>query len=234
MTKDERDSSGEEPDTDLVAQAFARARKASARPPKLGKRLSQKFRPHQEQSARPATDAAAVPGAGIDPAGVDPAAAVPGAAAERRQFHGGEIGKLEKFVLSTRAPRGTGPDGRRVERSLDIPRIGAVARAEIVRRGWNEELAAGWVGGNWAGVVGAQIAAHTVVEKVDGGVVHIRCDSSNWATRLRYMQREILHTIARKLGDNIVTELRFYGPQQHRNYEGRQWVRPQGSQDTYG
>ena len=33
---------------------------------------------------------------------------------------------------------------------------------------------------------------------------------------------------------DVVAKLHIQGPKQHRNYEGRQWVKPQGSQDTYG
>ncbi|MDK7138916.1 DciA family protein [Corynebacterium simulans] len=137
-------------------------------------------------------------------------------------------------VKKYRVGRPTGPDGRRQRRSLDIPSLGATLNKEIVRRGWENELADGWVIGNWTNLVGERIAAHTKPERIKDKVVYISCDASVWATELRYLQRQILRKIADRLGPDVIVELRIQGPKQHRNYQGRQWVKPQGSQDTYG
>ncbi|MFS0319744.1 DciA family protein [Corynebacterium striatum] len=130
--------------------------------------------------------------------------------------------------------RPTGPDGRRLRRSLDVPSLGAALSKEISRRGWESDLADGWVMGNWTNLVGERIAAHTKPERIKDKVVYISCDASVWATELRYLQRQILKKIAERLGPDVIVELRIQGPKQHRNYQGRQWVKPQGSQDTYG
>ena len=48
-----------------------------------------------------------------------------------------------------RRGRPSGPDGRRRRRSLEIPSLGAQIQREIGKRGWEHELAHGWVMGNW-------------------------------------------------------------------------------------
>lgn len=130
--------------------------------------------------------------------------------------------------------RPSGPDGRRRRRSLEIPSLGAQIQREIGKRGWEHELAHGWVMGNWENLVGERIAAHTQPLNIKEQVVYVACDSSSWATELRYLQRPILQKIADRLGPDVVVKLHIQGPKQPRNYEGRQWVKPQGSQDTYG
>lgn len=130
--------------------------------------------------------------------------------------------------------RPTGKDGRRQRRSLDIPSLGSQIRREIGQRGWEHELAHGWIMGNWKNLVGPKIAAHTKPERIKDQIVYVSCDNSNWATELRYLQRQILQKIAARLGPDVIAELRIQGPKQHRNYEGRLWVKPQGSTDTYG
>ena len=88
--------------------------------------------------------------------------------------------------------------------------------------------------GNWEHLVGERIAAHTQPQRIKDKIVYVSCDNSTWATELRYLQRQILRKISDRLGPDVIVELRIHGPQQRRNYEWRQWVKPQGSQDTYG
>lgn len=128
----------------------------------------------------------------------------------------------------------TGADGYVKRRGLGVPSLGEVARTTVVEQGWEEELGHGWVFGHWVQLVGDAIAAHTTPEKVENQILYVSCDHSNWATNLRYLQGEILKKIAAKIGDGIIEQLRIVGPKQHRNYKGPLWVKPQGSQDTYG
>ncbi|MDO5032187.1 DciA family protein [Corynebacterium sp.] len=128
----------------------------------------------------------------------------------------------------------SGPDGRRRRRPLDVPSLGEQIHKEIGRRGWEHELANGWVMGNWENLVGERVAAHATPRTIKDGVVYVDCDSSSWTTQLRYLQRSILQKIAERLGPDVIVKLHIQGPTQRRNYDGRQWVKPQGSQDTYG
>ncbi|AKE38001.1 DciA family protein [Corynebacterium camporealensis] len=195
--------------SDLVSQVFERARELSPNPPKLvGK-------PRRFSMA---------------PKPVEPAE-------ENKEQEADSVNDDAAVLSYLTGPRGgkpTGPDGRKQRRSIDIPSLGQQIRKEIGQRGWEHELAHGWIMGNWDNLVGEAIAAHTKPEKIKDQVVYVSCANSNWATQLRYLQRQILKKIADRLGPDVIVKLQINGPKQHRNYTGRQWVKPQGSQDTYG
>ncbi|MCQ9336189.1 DciA family protein [Corynebacterium phoceense] len=130
--------------------------------------------------------------------------------------------------------RETGADGYAKRRGIGVPQLGDVLRRTVRDQGWEDELGHGWIFGHWDHVVGELNAAHCRPEKIEEKVLTVSCDSSTWATNLRMMQRQILQKIASEIGPDIIAELRITGPKQHRNYQGPQWVKRQGSDDTYG
>lgn len=130
--------------------------------------------------------------------------------------------------------RQSGPDGRRPRRQLNLPSAGAVLNKEITSRGWEKNLASGWVTGHWEQLVGEKIAQHTKVEMVKDSALFITCDSTAWATNLRYMQREILRSIREKAGPDVITELKIFGPQAPNWRKGKLHVKGRGPRDTYG
>lgn len=130
--------------------------------------------------------------------------------------------------------RPSGPDGRRPRRSLDVPLLGAVVGEQIIKRGWQHELASGWVTGHWEYLVGEQIAEHTRVEMVKDGQLFISCTSTAWATNLKYMQRTILQSIAEKVGPGVITGLKIFGPKPPSWRKGPLHIKGRGPRDTYG
>lgn len=127
-------------------------------------------------------------------------------------------------------------DGR-MDRSYRDPGVfGDLVQREIRRNGWNRNFAVGTLKGNWAGIVGDDVARHTkvVMYKEKERQLHIECDSTAWATNLRLMQTVILQTIARKVGGDVVAELRIYGPRPPSWRKGRLHVKGRGPRDTYG
>lgn len=128
----------------------------------------------------------------------------------------------------------TGPDGRRIPRRRDVDTLGSIVNREIRQRGWAREIAGGWVTGHWQDLVGEKIAAHTRVEMLKGSTLFISCDSTAWATNLRMMQREILRTIAAKVGPDGITELKIFGPKAPSWRHGALHVAGRGPRDTYG
>lgn len=127
-------------------------------------------------------------------------------------------------------------DGR-PDRSYRDPGVfGELVQREIRRNGWNRNFAVGTLKGNWAGIVGEDVARHTTVAmyKEKERQLHIECDSTAWATNLRLMQSMILQTIARKVGPDVVAELRIYGPRPPNWRKGRYHVKGRGPRDTYG
>lgn len=115
-----------------------------------------------------------------------------------------------------------------------MPSAGAVLNKEITSRGWEKNLASGWVTGHWEQLVGEKIAQHTKVEMVKDTALFITCDSTAWATNLRYMQREILRSIREKAGPDVITELKIFGPQAPNWRKGKLHVKGRGPRDTYG
>lgn len=79
-------------------------------------------------------------------------------------------------------------------------------------RGWRERAAVGSVFGNWAAIVGPQVAAHTRPESFDHGELAVIADSDTWATQLRLLAPQVLSRLAAELGAGTVTHLRVRGP----------------------
>ncbi|AWB83075.1 DciA family protein [Corynebacterium liangguodongii] len=130
--------------------------------------------------------------------------------------------------------RPTGPDGRALGRSYQVKGFGTLVRAEIRKRDWTENMAYGWVMGNWAQLVGDKIAQHTQVQMIKEGEVFITCDQTAWATQLKYMQATILSAIAQKVGPGVVTALHVYPPRTKNWRKGPLHVKGRGPRDTYG
>lgn len=130
--------------------------------------------------------------------------------------------------------RPSGLDGRHPRRPLGIPTMGAVLGREIRERGWEGNLADGWIFGNWKEIAGEYNAQLTKPVHLSKAVLYVDCASSAVASNLIYAEREFLKKIEDKVGKDVVTKIVFNRPKQRRNYEGRQWIKPQGSQDTYG
>ncbi|WKD60070.1 hypothetical protein CCICO_00020 [Corynebacterium ciconiae DSM 44920] len=135
---------------------------------------------------------------------------------------------------STTVLRATGPDGRALRTARSFSTVGEVLSEEIKARGWGKDLAHGWVQTNWPELVGPVIAGYTMVERVKGTVVYVRCSSTPQAVNLRSMQRIILAKIAEKVGTNVVTALKIYGPEAPSWRHGRLHVKGRGPRDTYG
>ena len=195
--------------TDPVQQAFEHIRKRSPNPPKL----------HHVSKSK----VAKMP---VDkPQGI-PVPQVPG-------FDIAELSKTPRPRYRGKG-RETGADGRRRRRSVDIPKLGSHIAREVTSRGWEHDLAHGWITGHWHKLVGEKIAQHTHPDRIENGIIYVACDNSNWGTQLRYLQRQILQRISEQVGPDVIYQLRISGPKQHKNYEGPMWVKPQGSKETYG
>ncbi|MCZ9310146.1 DciA family protein [Corynebacterium uberis] len=214
--------------SDPIDQAFAAMRAAAKRRggtvPRLGsKQGSQRRKRSEGQLFAALSDApSAAPSAPISGTAVTPGVTIPGvqvpAGSRRRRGRG----------------MPTGRDGRRIPRSRDVDKLGAILGAEISRRGWGRGIAGGWVAGHWEELVGPKIAAHATVEMIKGTTLFITCDSTAWATNLRLMQRQILQTIRGKVGADVITELKIFGPKAPSWRKGPLHVKGRGPRDTYG
>ncbi|BBU20214.1 DUF721 family protein [Mycobacterium xenopi] len=123
---------------------------------------------------------------------------------------------------------GPGPDPR------DPQPLGIAARELAKKRGWSARVAEGTVLGQWASVVGHQIADHATPTGLSDGVLKISAESTAWATQLRIMQAQLLAKIAAAVGDGVVTSLKISGPAAPSWRKGPLHIAGRGPRDTYG
>lgn len=123
---------------------------------------------------------------------------------------------------------GPGPDVR------DPQPLGRVARDLAKKRGWSAQVAEGMVFGQWASVVGQQIADHAIPTALNNGVLSVTAESTAWATQLRIIQSQLLARIAGAVGNGVVTSLKITGPVTPSWRKGPRHIAGRGPRDTYG
>ncbi|OMC21990.1 DUF721 family protein [Mycobacterium colombiense] len=123
---------------------------------------------------------------------------------------------------------GPGPDVR------DPQPLGSLARDLAKKRGWSAQVAEGTVLGNWATVVGHQIADHATPTALNDGVLSVAAESTAWATQLRMIQSQLLAKIAAAVGNGVVTSVKITGPAAPSWRKGPRHIAGRGPRDTYG
>jgi predicted nucleic acid-binding Zn ribbon protein len=113
--------------------------------------------------------------------------------------------------------------------------IGAIVGRALPELGWVAPLATARLLGQWAEIVGADIAAHCQPVSLADGDLRISAESTAWATQLRLMAPRILAKVASEMPAGMVTKLVISGP------TGPTWKRGpwsmrggRGVRDTYG
>lgn len=143
-----------------------------------------------------------------------------GRRAPRRRVVGGGRGR--------RSWSGPGPDRR------DPQTLAAATRDLAASRGWSAQVAEGTVLGQWAAVVGADIAAHATPTRLADGVLSVSAESTAWATQLRMVQAQLLAKIAAAVGQGVVKSMKITGPSAPSWRKGPRHVSGRGPRDTYG
>lgn len=82
--------------------------------------------------------------------------------------------------------------------------------------------------------MGEDISAHAQPTALTDKILHVKAESTAWATQLRYLQSQILAKIAAAVGDGVVTGLRITGPTAPSWRKGPLHVSGRGPRDTYG
>ena len=112
--------------------------------------------------------------------------------------------------------------------------LGNVVNRLVSDRGWSSPLAVGSVMAQWDTLVGADIAAHCRPESFDETTLHVRCDSTSWATQLRLLSSSLLAKFDAELGRGVVTKIMVLGPSAPSWRKGFRHVKGRGPRDTYG
>ncbi len=110
-----------------------------------------------------------------------------------------------------KAPPGTGRV-REPGRGGDPKPFGNAIRDLLATRGWEQRAAVGGVFGNWAGLVGPELAEHTRPEKFDEGELTVVADSTTWATQLRLLSSTLVRRLNEQLGHGTVKRVKVVGP----------------------
>jgi predicted nucleic acid-binding Zn ribbon protein len=112
--------------------------------------------------------------------------------------------------------------------------LGKVVGRLVAERGWTSPVAVGSVMAEWGTLVGPEIAAHCTPESFTDTTLHVRCDSTAWATQLRLLSISLLEKFRNELGDGVVTSIQVLGPAAPSWRKGGRAVNGRGPRDTYG
>lgn len=97
-------------------------------------------------------------------------------------------------------------------RGGDPKLFGAAIRDLMASRGWEQRAAVGGVFGNWAGIVGAELAEHTRPERFEDGELTVAADSTTWATQLRLLSSNLVRRLNEDLGHGTIRRVKVIGP----------------------
>lgn len=112
--------------------------------------------------------------------------------------------------------------------------LGNVVSRLVSDRGWSSPLAVGSVMAQWDALVGPEISGHCRPESFEATTLHVRCDSTSWATQLRLLSSSLLAKFDQELGHGVVTKIMVLGPAAPSWRKGFRHVKGRGPRDTYG
>jgi hypothetical protein len=124
--------------------------------------------------------------------------------------------------------------GMRRGRRDDPQPLGAAIGGLLSDQGWKQRAAVGAVFGNWAEIVGADLAAHTRPDGFADGELTIAADSTAWATQVRLLASMLVRRLNAELGDGTVRRVKVRGPSGPRQRGGWRVPGSRGPRDTYG
>lgn len=169
-----------------------------------------------------------------DPTGLDLASEIARAAVESAAYGAGAPQPAPPKT-PRRRPRATGPQRSGAGPDERDPQlVGDVLDAVIRSRGWQRRISLSMVLRRWPELVGEDNAQHSTPVDYTDGVLIVDCDSTSWATAMRYAASQIVATLNRKLGEQTVLRVDFRGPRAPSWKKGPRSVRGQGPRDTYG
>jgi predicted nucleic acid-binding Zn ribbon protein len=159
-------------------------------------------------------------------------------AREKAKARGVEPGRRQRPVGGKTGVGGQSPRRRRWSGpgadQRDPQPFGRIASRIAVERGWNASLANGQVFGQWARLVGEDVAEHAQPVALKDGELTVRASSTAWAMQLRTLQGQLLAKIAAVVGHGVVKKMRIHGPTAPSWRKGYRHVSGRGPRDTYG
>lgn len=175
------------------------------------------------------------PGEGLehDPTGLDLAAQI------ARQTAGGHVAlpppqpprkrRQRRSRMFEEQRSGARPDDR------DPQALGRLLDTVGRNRGWQKRISLATVLREWASLVGSDNAEHSKPVDFVDGVLVVLCDSTAWATGMRYSAPQLVAKLNAELGEQTVKRVDIRGPNAPSWKRGIRSVRDgRGPRDTYG
>lgn len=63
---------------------------------------------------------------------------------------------------------------------------------------------------NWPDIVGQQIAQVTKAEKVEDGILIVKCNHSVWRNELYFQKKVLIKKLNKIAGEKLIRDIRFY------------------------
>ena len=124
---------------------------------------------------------------------------------------------------------GARPDDR------DPQPLGSILNQVSARRGWVKRISLSTVLRNWPDLVGADNAEHSQPVNFVDGVLTVQCDSTAWATGMKFSASALVARLNKDLGEQTVKRIDIRAPNQPSWKKGLRSVRDgRGPRDTYG
>lgn len=119
--------------------------------------------------------------------------------------------------------------------SRDPALLGDVVADFVEQQGWQHASAHATLAGDWARIVGPELAEHLRIESLDDeGVLRLVASSTAWATNVSYVLPQLRTAIDEAVGRGVVADIKVRGPQAPSWTSGPRRVKGRGPRDTYG
>ncbi len=112
--------------------------------------------------------------------------------------------------------------------------IGRAVDAFIVEQGWQDDSAVATLMGQWADIVGTDVAEHVTPVSFSEGELTLQAESTAWATQVRLLLPNLHRAVDERVGAGVVTRITVQGPQAPSWTAGPRRVKGRGPRDTYG
>ena len=91
----------------------------------------------------------------------------------------------------------------------NLSRVGGLVNGTMDELGLRHKILEHQAVDKWKVVVGPQIAASSVAERVRDGILFVCCKSSTWSSELTLHKDDILKRLNASVGKKVITDIRF-------------------------
>lgn len=120
------------------------------------------------------------------------------------------------------------------DKGRDIVAAGSALDSVLAKFGWEGQIEEADLFNRWVELVGEANAAASTPERLERGILTVRCRSTAWATQLKLMKAPIIDRIKADFSGLEIVDIRFTGPDAPNWKKGPRSVPGRGPRDTYG